>query len=248
MSDRPRIILLHAYPLHSGLFDQVPMPPGWQVATPDRRGFGAAPLAAAGEAAPEPDLDVLVGDVIADMDRNGTPRAIIGGVSMGGYVALAMVGSHPERVAGLVLADTRSTLDGPAERQGRLQVAGRADGGVIPTGAELVAPLLAEGARPEVRLRMADLAGQAAPESIAWAQRAMAGRRDTTSALAAAAVPVLVIVGEKDTLTPPAESRKMAAAAPNSDLVVIPDAGHLTPAEDPAAFGAALAQWLQHRF
>ena len=84
--------------------------------------------------------------------------------------------------------------------------------------------------------------------SIAWGQRAMAGRPDSTELLAGVRVPVLVVVGEKDGVTPPAVARQMAATAPEAELVELPGVGHLSPAEDPAGFSDALLGWLARRF
>jgi pimeloyl-ACP methyl ester carboxylesterase len=245
MDDRPPLILLHAFPLDSQLFRRMPAPPGIRLHTPDLRGFGRTPLAPPGEPVPAPDMDVLAGDVIAGMDAAGIRRAIVGGVSIGGYVALALLAAHPDRVAGLVLADTRSTADSQEARERRLATAREADAGIVAPGDQAVAPLLAPGADPAVRRELAALADRADPQAVAWAQRAMAGRRDTTAALAAAGVPVLVLVGEHDALSPPAVARAMADAARRATLVIIPGAGHLTPAEAPGSFADALRDWLR---
>ncbi len=243
-SHHPPVVLLHAFPFHSGLFSETALPPAWQLVTPDRRGFGRTPLTTAGDPVPAPGMDVLVADLLSALDDVGAERVVLGGVSMGGYVALAFLARHPERVAGLVLADTRCTPDGESEREGRLQIARRADDDDIASGADAVAPLVAGDTDPDVRARLEEMAAEAPAASIAWAQRAMAGRDDTGAALAAVDVPTLVVVGEQDRLTPVAAAEHLQRTARDATLVVLPGVGHLTPAEAPARFNAALADWL----
>ena len=126
------------------------------------------------------------------MDTRGIERAVIGGVSMGGYVALQFLARHPARLAGLLLADTKAVADTAEQAANRNSIADRAEAGEVPAGADLVAPLLGPAASEQVRTLAAALADDAAPPAVAWAQRAMAVRPDSTDVLAAAAVPVLV--------------------------------------------------------
>jgi len=175
-------------------------------------------------------------------------RAVVGGVSMGGYVALALLRRHPDRVRGLVLVDTRSGPDDEAAVERRQGGANRADGGDIASGPDAIAPLVADGTADDVRASLSAIAGSVPAATVAWAQRAMAGRPDSTAVLAAADVPVLVVVGERDAVTPPAAAREMASAASDAELVELPGVGHLTPAEDPAGFAGAVTGWLSRRF
>ncbi len=240
------LVLLHAFPLDSRMFDSVraDLAAVATVLTPDCRGFGSGPPI--GDRAP--DLAVLADDAVAAMDVAGIDRAVVGGVSMGGYVALALLRRHPHRVRGLVLVDTRSGPDDAAAVERRTGVAARADGGDIASGPDAIAPLVADGTADEVRASLAVIAGGVPPATVAWAQRAMAGRPDSTAVLAAAGVPVLIVVGERDAVTPPSAAREMAAAATDAELVELPGVGHLTPAEDPAGFTRAVTGWLSRRF
>ncbi|HEY5880432.1 MAG TPA: alpha/beta hydrolase [Nakamurella sp.] len=242
----PPLVLLHAFPLDSRMFDAVrpAVAARTRLLTPDLRGFGGG--APVGDAAP--DLTVLADDVLAGLDAAGIPRAIVGGVSMGGYIALNLLRRHPDRIAGLVLADTRSGADDDAARQRRLAVAERADRGDIAAGPDAIAPLVADTASDLVRADLAAIAGAVPAATIAWGQRAMAARPDSTGVLAATTVPVLVVVGEKDVITPPAVARELAATAPEAELVELPGVGHLSPAEDPVGFADALIGWLSRRF
>ena len=240
------LVLLHAFPLDSRMFDGVrtDLSAAATLLTPDLRGFGSGPPLAD---AP-PDLGVLADDVVTAMDAAGIGRAIVGGVSMGGYVSLALLRRHPDRVAGLLLVDTRSGPDDAAAVERRQGVAARADGGDIASGPDAIAPLVAEGTSDDVRAALAAIAGAVPPVTVAWAQRAMAARPDSTAVLAGASVPVLIVVGERDAVTPPAAAREMAAAATDAELVVLPGVGHLTPAEAPAGFAGAVVGWLSRRF
>ena len=195
-----------------------------------------------------PDLGLLADDVVAGLDEAGIDRAIVGGVSMGGYVAMAILRRHPQRVAGLVLVDTRSGPDDAAALERRRLAAERSDTGDIASGVAAVTPLVAPGTAAAVIAELAAIAGAVPARTIGWAQRAMAARPDSTAALTGCPAPVLVVVGELDTVTPPAAARQIAAAAAEAELVELPRVGHLAPAEDPAAFVDVLAGWLDRRF
>ena len=244
----PPLVLLHAFPLDSRLFDRVrpAIAARTVLLTPDLRGFGAGPDL--GDPPPEPDLGLLADDVVALLDSAGHDRAIIGGVSMGGYVALAVLRRHPDRVAGLVLADTRAGADDAAALDRRRTAAARADAGDIATGQDAVAPLIAAGTADDITVELAGIAGSVPPATIAWGQRAMAARPDSADLLVATGVPVLIVVGELDAVTPPAVAKHMAALAPEAELVELPRVGHLTPAEDAAGFADAVTGWLTRRF
>jgi pimeloyl-ACP methyl ester carboxylesterase len=242
----PPLVLLHAFPLDSRMFDAVrpAVSARTRLITPDLRGFGAgAPLG--GRA---PDLTVLADDVLTELDAADVEKAILGGVSMGGYIALNLLRRHPDRVAGLVLADTRSGADDEAALERRRAVAERADGGDIAAGPDAIAPLVADTVSGLIRATLAAIAGQVPAATIAWGQRAMAARPDSTAVRAAATVPVLVVVGEQDAITPPEVARQLAATAPEAELVELAGAGHLAPAEDPDGFADALIGWLSRRF
>ena len=244
----PPLVLLHAFPLDSRMFDRIRPAVAARVRllTPDLRGFGSGP--ALGDPPPPPDLALLAADVLAELDAAGIDRAIVGGVSMGGYIALAMLRSHPDRIAGLVLADTRSGADDAAALDRRRAAAERADNGDIASGPDAVAPLLAAATAATIRDELAAVAGGVPAATVGWAQRAMAARPDSTDVLAAARVPVLIVVGEQDAITPPAAARAMAAVAVQAELVELPGAGHLSPAEDAGGFADALVGWLGRHF
>ncbi len=239
------LVLLHAFPLDHRLFEELGRLPA-DVLTPDLPGFGGRELGRS-----DPDLDLFADSVIADLDAAGIERAVIGGVSMGGYVALNILARYPSRVRGLVLADTRASADPVAARENRAKMAAAADAGDAPSPMDLIHPLVSDFTRAEnvaALTRLAQIAADQPASTIAWAQRAMAARPARLTELAASQIPVLVLVGECDAVTGPEFAQQMADAAAESRLVVLPDVGHLTPLEDPAGFTTELAQWLEDNF
>lgn len=240
------VVLLHAFPLSSTMWDRArrPLSAGAHLLTPDLRGFGRTPLGTA-----EPSLELLADDVCALLDDRGIDRAVVGGVSMGGYVTMAFLRRHPERVSGVVLIDTKASADDDAARANRERIARvileehhprilLED--VLPT-------LLGDTTRrhrPEVLGEVQGLVESAPPPAVAWAQRAMARRPDSLATLREVAVPGLVVVGEEDTLAPVSAAQAMADALPKADLVTVPGAGHLSPVERPDAVAQAILDWL----
>jgi pimeloyl-ACP methyl ester carboxylesterase len=230
----PGLVLLHAFPLDRSVWTAVAERLGesMPVAAVNLPGFGATPLPPG-----TPDLLAsvdLVGDVL---DSWGRERAVLVGVSMGGYVALAFAARYPGRVAGLGLVDTKTEADGPRARQDRERMAEAVLG---PAGTRVLAPMVesllgstTRANRPEILAWLERMLQEAPVAAVAWSQRAMAARQDTRAVLADTDVPVAVVVGEQDVLTPPPVAADLAATARDAVLTVIPDAGHLSPVEAP---------------
>jgi len=229
------LLLLHPFPFDRRVFDPLAIRLSeLTVLTPNLRGSG------------QPSLDEFADQVIGSLDAHGADRAVVGGVSMGGYVALNVLRRYPERLAGLVLIDTKVTADPEPALANRAAMAQRADQGIGPDPADLLAGMLSPFTfehRPEVVARLTAIIDEQPVATIAWNQRAMAGRPDTTAELADAPVPVLVVVGKDDTITPPPAARLMADTAPAATLVEVPDTGHLAVAEDPQAVSAVIRDW-----
>lgn len=240
------VVLLHAFPLNASMWlaQREALGTSHRVITPDQRGFGGSQLGH-----DDPSLDEVADDVAAMLDSRKLDRVVLGGLSMGGYVAMAFLRRHPERVSALVLADTKMGADAPAAAANRERIASEvvAAGSSAQLVDELLPALLGDTTRARRALvlgRVKALVEKAPPYAVAWAQRAMAARPDSTATLAAVAVPALVVVGEEDTLSPPEEAELMAKTIPGAELVRIPDAGHLTAVEAPAEFNTALDQFL----
>ncbi|GGO73791.1 alpha/beta hydrolase [Nonomuraea cavernae] len=239
------VVLLHAFPLSSAMWlaQREGLAGSCRVITPDLRGFGGSRL---GD--DEPSVDLMADDVARLLDAEGIDRAVVGGLSMGGYVTMAFCRRHPERLLGVILADTKAGPDPQPARDNRERIA-RA---VLSDGSDvLLAEVLPALIGPTTKERRAMVFGRvkglvqsAPPGAVAWAQRAMAGRPDSFDTLAALEVPLLVVVGEEDELATPADAEAMARAASDGRLEIIPKAGHLSAVEQPEAFNAAVAEFL----
>jgi pimeloyl-ACP methyl ester carboxylesterase len=240
------VVLLHAFPLSSAMWleQHTALGERYRVITPDLRGFGGSP-----PGDDEPSLDAVADDVAAMLDRLGLHRVVLGGLSMGGYAAMAFLRRHPGRASALVLADTKATSDPPEAAANRLRIAARlaAEGttaalvdDVLPS---LVGPTTVR-ARPSVAGRVRALVEAASPAAAAWAQRAMAVRPDSLATLRAADVPALVLRGDEDALSSQADAEAMAEALPRGRLVVLPSAGHLSAMEVPEAFAVTVGDFL----
>ncbi|MFC1417231.1 alpha/beta fold hydrolase [Streptacidiphilus cavernicola] len=247
------LVLLHAFPLSSRMWqpqlDELPGTDGSEarVLAVDLRGFGGTGL----DPADEPSLDLLADDVALLLDRAGIERAVVGGLSMGGYVAMALARRHPGRLSGLLLADTKATADTEQARANRERIAEAVlarDSVALLLNEQVPSPLLGAttaAERPKLVDRLRRMVGEAPPEAVAWAQRAMAARPASLDVLAELAVPALVVVGEEDTITPVADAEAMAAVLPDVVLTVIPAAGHLSSLEAPDTFNWAVRGLLE---
>ena len=171
---------------------------------------------------------------------------------MGGYVALRVAAAWPERVAGLILVDTRAEADAPEGRERRnAGIARIAAGDASDFLDEFVAGLVGPSSRaraPRVLAELRAIAAEAAPEALAGCLAGMRDRPDSSALLPTLAVPTLVIVGQEDSLTPPAASRSMAAALPRATLVEIPSAGHTPSMERPIPTAEAILGFLRSNF
>ena len=183
--------------------------------------------------------------------RAGSERAVVGGLSMGGYVAFALWRRHPDRVRALVLCDTRAGADTDAAREKRraLATTARTDGPGAVAAAQLPGQLgrTTRSSAPHLVDEVEQMLRRASVAAITDALDAMMARPDSTDTLATITVPTLVIVGDEDVVTPVDEARTMAALIPSSRLVVVDGAGHLAPLEQPVTVNAAIAEFLSVR-
>jgi 3-oxoadipate enol-lactonase len=239
------ILFIHAFPLHSAIWEHqiAAFSPHHRLIAPDLRGLGAT---ARGSGAAS--LDQYADDLAALLDHLGIENATVAGLSMGGYISFALWRRHRERVAALILADTRAGADseeGKLSREKNAKLAEEQGPGAIADQMlpKLLSPKAPAALRDQVRgiIESNDRAG------IAAALRAMAARPDSTPLLATIDVPTLVIVGAEDALTPPSEAEAMFDAIPGCRLAELPAAGHLSNMEAPEAFNAAVAEFLTPR-
>ncbi|HWG91105.1 MAG TPA: alpha/beta fold hydrolase [Candidatus Thermoplasmatota archaeon] len=239
------LLLLHAFPLdHTMWQPQLDAGLPARVITPDLRGFGVSYF-------DDPaSIEEHAKDVLAFMDDQEIPRFVVGGLSMGGYIAMAVARLAPERVLGLVLANTRATADTEEARTGRDRTIARLEAEGINSLVETMPPRLLSPrtmeTNPAVVAEVRRTIGSASPSGVINALRAMRDRPDASAGLRQVRVPTLVIAGEEDTFTPPEEARRLADLVPGAELVVIPGAAHLSNLENPEAFNAALERFLSN--
>lgn len=239
------VVLLHAFPLNRTMWqDQVAAlaAAGFSPVTVDFPGFGES---AAVEA---PDLGAFARGVLDALDRHGVHRAAFVGLSMGGYTLFRLWEQAPERVAALVLADTRAEPDPPEVRERRMaqieQVQQSGTGAIASGFLQTALGETTRRTRPGVVARVRDLVLAAPPRGVVQALRALAARPDSRPLLPGITAPTLVVVGDEDVLSPPEAARAMAGGIPGAALQVLPGVGHLSALEDPDAFNRAILDFL----
>jgi len=242
------LVLLHGFPLSSAIWD--PLRPALaevaRLVTPDLRGFGGSDKPDGGYAMAE-----LAADVVALADALALDRFVLGGHSMGGYVAMRVAAASPERLAGLILIDTRAEADSPeaAERRtAAVSAIGRDGGGAWLD--DFVPNLVAAPTRERAPRLVAELRAIAATvpgHVLAGCQLGMRDRPDSRELLARLDVPALVLVGAEDAITPPEAAAAMAAALPRATLAVVPGAGHTPSVERPIQVAEAIVAYLRAR-
>lgn len=236
------VLLLHAFPLHSGMWARqiAALEKRHRVLAVDYRGLGKS-----GTPPEASTLDLLAEDVRALLAHLRIERAAVAGLSMGGYLSLELYRQAPALFRGLALCDTKAGADTDEGKAGREKFAQTTlEKGLSWVADEMVPKLLKADPDPAAVKEVRRLIQDGTPAGVAAAQRGMARRIDSTPTLARITCPTLVIVGQGDTLTPPAESEKMAAAVKGARLVKIPGAGHLANIENPDAFNAALTSFV----
>jgi 3-oxoadipate enol-lactonase len=241
----PAVVFLHAFPLDQFMWDRqvAALEATHRVARFDARGFGGT---APGEGPLT--MDLIADDAAALMERLEIDTAVLAGCSMGGYAAFSFVRRHPDRLAALVLQDTRAGADTTEARANRSALASRVlEEGATAAADAFVPKLVGETTKrehPELVSRLRERILATSPHAIAQALAGLGARADSTDTLGRIEVPTLVVVGEEDVLTPPSEAERMAAAIAGSRLAVIPAAGHLSNLENPGAYEDALGSFL----
>jgi pimeloyl-ACP methyl ester carboxylesterase len=242
-SSVPVLVLIHAFPMGAGLWAaQRDAFPGWRVLTPSMPGFDGRPRLAS------PSMDTYADAILEVVADAGPQPFVLGGVSMGGYLTFAIMRRAPGRVRALILAHTRSIADSDETRAGRQRMFDLiASGGAAAVTADMLPKLLGSttrASRPAVVESLRRLCEAQDADGLADATRAMMSRPDSTPMLPRIDVPTLVVLGEEDTLTPPPEAERMAAALPRATLVRLPAAGHLSNMETPGAFNEVVGRFL----
>lgn len=250
------LVLLHGFPLDHRMWLDVTdlLAADRTVIAADLPGFGVSPsgpdvAATLGADPAVPSVDVMGDAVAAALRAAGIERAVVAGLSMGGYVAMSVLARHPGLVAGLGLLDTKMTADGEEARANRHRVADTVEAehridAVLGMRTSLLGATN-RVARPDLVERLESWVRDQGPAAVAWAQRAMAARPDREATLAAFEGPAVVVVGEEDELSPPAVAHDMVTVLRDSYLVTVPRAGHMTSNESPEPVASALGSLLQ---
>jgi pimeloyl-ACP methyl ester carboxylesterase len=243
----PVVLLLHGFPFDKSMWSvqfEALTAAGLRAVVPDLRGLGETELR--GEIST---MDDMARDAAALLDHLQIDRAIVCGLSMGGYVAFELVHQFPSRVHALVLAGTRAPADNEQERAGReQQVQTMLRAGMVPISIASLPKLLAEqtrAERPDVVKRVRAIITRSDPKGAAAAQRGMAQRRDYTDDLAHIKSPTLIIVGGEDPIRPVADAKFMHERIPNSRLEIIEDAAHMTNMEQPEEFNRVMLDFVR---
>jgi pimeloyl-ACP methyl ester carboxylesterase len=190
------------------------------------------------------DMAAIAARILAD----APPRFALAGLSMGGYIAFAMLRQAPERIVKLALLDTSARPDMPEQTEGRKKFIAMAEAGKLPEIVETLAPrFLHRDRRGDATLNrlIRDMATETGVEGFVNQSTAIMNRPDSRPLLAEIRCPTLVLVGDGDELTPPELAKEIAAGIAGARLVIVPDCGHLSTVEQPAAVNAALAEWLR---
>jgi pimeloyl-ACP methyl ester carboxylesterase len=189
------------------------------------------------------DMEAIAAGILAE----APPRFALAGLSMGGYIALAMMRLAPERIAKLALLDTSARPDRPEQKEGRERLIALAQAGKLDDAVALLRKnwLHKDRQNDEALLRIVSgMAADVGAEAFVRQQTAIMGRQDSRPLLPEIGCPTLVLVGDGDTSTPPDLAKEMAAGIGGAKLVVVPDCGHLSTLEKPEAVNAALSAWL----
>jgi 3-oxoadipate enol-lactonase len=230
------ILWIHGFPLSARIFARQRAIIAAHV-MPDLPGFGRA-LPPEGETSMESYARFA-------LDQSPVRKVIVAGLSMGGYAAFAAARIAPERVKGLILIDTRATADTEEQRKARYESIEKVKAeGVAPVVSSMLPKMLTKNAKPELVDEVQRIMSASSPQGVIAALDAMAKRPDSTDLLPTLNIPALVIVGEEDTITPPSDAEKMAAALPNAKLVKIANAAHLSNVEQSHEFNAVVDAWL----
>jgi 3-oxoadipate enol-lactonase len=239
------VVLLHGYPFNRSMWrEQIEaLAPRFHMIAPDLRGHGESAVGS-GPAT----MEAMAHEVVELMDSRTISRAVICGLSMGGYVALAICRMFPLRVRALVLADTRAQADTEEARANREQQAQKAlSEGMSGIADAMLSKLFSPqtvATHPEILARVRQMMVNTQPEGAAAALRGMAQRADQTEFLSEIVAPTLIIVGNEDAITPVQDAERMHREIRGSRLEVIQGAGHVSNIEQPEAFNKALLKFL----
>ena len=175
------------------------------------------------------------------------PRFALAGLSMGGYIAFAMMRLAPELIVKLALLDTSARPDMPESKAGREKFIAMAEAGKLSEVVDALTPRFLHRSRQNdegLKQTVRDMAAETGAEAFVRQTKAIMSRQDSRPLLSQIGCPTLVLVGEGDELTPPELAKEIAGGISGAKLVVVPGCGHLSTLEQPEAVNAALVGWL----
>jgi pimeloyl-ACP methyl ester carboxylesterase len=239
------LVLVHGFPVDSRMWDAqlAELSTQCRVIAPDLRGFGQT------HASDPFTMESMADDVHALLEQLGALPCVLAGLSMGGYIALAYVRKYPTDLRGLVLVDTKAEGDSAEQKAGRQKMIDLARSSGAKAIAEQMLPkMLAEETpkrRPAVAQALRGLMETCPPKTIEHALIAMRDRPDQSPNLPSIPVPTLIVVGERDAITPVPIAQSMQKQIRRAQLAVITGAGHMAPMEQPAQVNQAISRFLQ---
>ena len=243
------VVLLHAFPFDARLWApqaDALTAVGWRVHVPNLPGFGGTELLLGA-----PSIDSVADAILADLDHRGIDRAVLGGISLGGYVAMAMLRKRPEIFEAAICCDTKASADTELARENRFRMAKAVTDNPQECGRILQQAMLpgllgqvTRDTRPEVVAQVSAWLDDADPKAVAWYQQAMADRAESLTALGALDIPVLILWGSGDTLSPEADQMAMLQVLRRGQEVKIAGAGHLSIVEQPVGTARAITGFI----
>lgn len=241
------ILFLHGFPFDHRMWrHQLAGLARWQCIAPNLRGArgGEVPTPATAYT-----MSTYADDLVTLLDRAQIRQAVVCGLSMGGYIIFELLRRHPHRVRAAILCNTKAAADSPEAKRGRDALAAKAQReGTPAVAAELVPRLLAretQRQRPDVVREVTEMIQGQPVVGIVGALHALRERPDSTPLLARVQIPVLVIAGDDDQITPAEGMKNMAEAIPGAEFTLISAAGHLAPLEQPRGVSGAVATFLE---
>ena len=241
------VILLHGFPLCRKMWEKqrvALVEAGYRVITPDLRGFGESEATESGYG-----MASLADDVAALMERLGLGQAVVGGMSMGGYVLLSLLENHYERLSAALFIVTRGVDDDEKGKEKRTALAEVVKGGHPEAVSEAFEKILfAGGTKEDQPWIIEEVTGwmkSTDPRALIGGLTGMRDRKNYLPLLNHFTLPTLVIGGEEDITIPPENAEALAEGLPNSTLKILPKAGHMANMEQPDAFNEALLEFLE---
>lgn len=241
------VVLLHAFPLSGKMWSpqiEAVTAQNFRLILPDLRGFGET-----NNFADINTMEDMASDIVELLDTLQIQQAIIGGLSMGGYVTFNLFRSNPEKFKALILCDTNCAADTEGKRQNRYQLIEKIEEQGAEALIETMLPNLVgkftKQNNENLILELKEMFAEANPQAAVAALRGMAERKDHSEIMNEIKIPTCLIFGEEDEITNLDLAKKMHDQIPFSDLSIIKNAGHYSNLEQPNSFNAELLNFLK---